>query len=342
MSAPPPPGLPRGPLKVLLGLASTALVLLAVELAVRTWADPPQRTQVLRPSREIRMETLDGVPTWSSPAHSATRWRLECAAERPQADAVVAFGSSILAAVSVEPEQAWSALLQAALDAAPPGPGPAPCVHNLAETAFGHEQKVAVARHRLPTLRPRLLIWEVWGTDTARYVQVGDNAIRLGDLAVDDSGLPNPLDLPAPLNRWLLARSATWLRVVIGLSPEVRPSPGQLEPAWIYGEDLPALHAGLAPQGVELLLVAAPPLHQPFAASAAEWSELERQAAAFAARTPGVHMLRLAEELVEEDHEALRLDPCCHYNEAGNRAVARVLEEAIRPLLAAPPQQPGG
>lgn len=43
----------------------------------------------------------------------------------------------------------------------------------------------------------------------------------------------------------------------------------------------------------------------------------------------GIAAYSLADELIDEDYLELRLDPCCHYNAAGHRALVPVMERIV-------------
>jgi hypothetical protein len=45
----------------------------------------------------------------------------------------------------------------------------------------------------------------------------------------------------------------------------------------------------------------------------------------------------LQRELIAEDYLALRLDPCCHFNAAGHRALVPIMERIVLRHLDEPP-----
>jgi hypothetical protein len=59
----------------------------------------------------------------------------------------------------------------------------------------------------------------------------------------------------------------------------------------------------------------------------------------------GIATYRLEQELIGQDYLQLRLDPCCHYNAQGHRALAPVMEKIVMdqlgPSLRATPGAPG-
>jgi len=321
-----------GPLHVLGALLVLAATLGLVEGWLRV-ANPPLRAQVVRSTLDTDLEDIDGVPVWTGRTHSPGRWNLSCADARPESRGVVAVGSSIFAGVSLTADQTFGTLLQARLDDQPP-PGAPACVHNLSQPGFAFRQKLAVATHPPETLRPAVYLWELWSTDTADYVWLGPRAaMRVGTLRTGADGLPNPLHLPARLNRFLLRWSLTWLHVDVGLA-KAGTVMGSRSWEQIVDEDLPALLDLVDAQGARLVLLTTPPLHDSFRASLAEQPEQVQLIAPIAAARDDVDLVRIEQLLVDDDVEALRLDPCCHYNAAGHRRLAEVLEPIVRRALA--------
>lgn len=313
-------------LAVLVGLASLALVEVGMRLL-----DPPMRAQMIRAGPDLELRNVEGVPLWRGLAQSPARWNLSCRDAHPDARGVVFVGSSILAGVALEAEQTLSAALQRRFDADPPA-GPPLCMHNLSQPAFAFDQKLAVTQQVLPQLSPAVLVWELWGTDTARYVWVGDAAMRSGALETGPDGLPNPLRLPTTLNAWLLSWSRTWLQVDVGLSRSGARQAGQ---DWdeIFEQGMPRVLDLARRHGAQVLLLAAPPLDRSFRASLAENPPQVRLGRALAEQHDDVHFLRIEGLLADDDFEALRLDPCCHYVEAGHSRIAETLDPHLRALL---------
>ena len=92
--------------------------------------------------------------------------------------------------------------------------------------------------------------------------------------------------------------------------------------------------------GAKLVWYFAPPLDRSFAESAAARSPTNNAWFQFA-QTHGIPAYFLAEALVDEDHLSLRLDPCCHFNAAGHRALVPVMARIVLEQLGGIPAQDG-
>lgn len=307
-------------LALLLGVAGAAV---AVEVGVRM-VEPRERVQVVR--EHDRVSVVDGVPVWSS-AYDDDRHNLECATAHPERRRIAAFGSSILFGSGVAPDETWAATLQARRDDL--------CVINFAQPAFAFEQELAVARQHLPELEPAVVLWEVWATSMEHFVVVGDGAYNFGSIEVGADGYPAS-PLPGPLHRALFRGSLVYQHLVLGTARQAHR--GEVWGRFVE-EELPKV-LDLVP-AERLVLVFAPPLEHPFAETAAHPVDFERAVLPWA-EDNGVATLRLAAALEDEDVEALRLDPCCHFNAAGHRVLADVLEEVIGPGYEGRPSTPGG
>ncbi len=319
--------------QVALAALTTVLCLLGIELAFRV-VDPPTRAQPVRDTESNELWLVEGVPLWRQRQDVRTRVDQPCRDSNPQALDVVGLGSSILHGVGVDPAQTWAPILRDILAEQ----GVEACVHNLSAPAYGAAQKQHLLRESLPALPAiRVVIWEVWGTDVMDYRMLGSMAWRMSDLVVDAEGYPNPLALPSPLNRQLFQRSAAWRYTILGLTP------AQERPVhdWdsVLAGPVSEAHRVARDNDATLLLLVMPPLDRPFATTADDPKDKLRmrfQAWAEARADQGVVLLSLAELLRDEDVEALRLDPCCHYNADGQRRIAEVLAPAVLDALQPP------
>lgn len=238
----------------------------------------------------IRM--LDGVPVWA--ASHDDRTGLPCAPGKP----VVAFvGSSILYGSGTDAEHVFTARLRAER--------PDLCIVNLAQPGYGYGQKLAVARESLTGLHPVQVYWEVWANDLSTFTVVGDRAYNLGGLDIEPG--------------WLFTHSEAWAHLVVS---RARPIPQGNDP-WSR-LDL----SGVLP--FSPVLVFAPPLERPFAATAADPPDFERVLRPWG-EAHGLRTLSLAEALIDQDHLALRADPCCHYNAAGHERLAEIFGAMLPP-----------
>jgi hypothetical protein len=78
-----------------------------------------------------------------------------------------------------------------------------------------------------------------------------------------------------------------------------------------------------------LVVYRAPPLDRPFAETVKHPSAGEALLEELL-RADGVPYYALARELAGHDFTELRLDPCCHFNEAGHQALVPILERIVR------------
>jgi len=276
----------------------------------------PPRINVVQPNPELALLSDDeGYVYWQ---HTAPDRRNPSCEGSPS---VALFGSSITYGSGVEADEAFSAGLQRLR--------PDWCVHNYGEPAFGYEAKRATARAALPTLKPTLVLWEIWINDNARYVRVDDLVYDPADLLRDDAGYPIWLPLPSGLHQWLFQRSRFYAYASIARAPggyTAGPS------VWSEYEDgeLDALKASVEAAGGSLVLSLWPRLDRTFEASAASppsvYAGVERWASG-----SGTPVIDVAVLLAGEDFEGLRADSCCHYNPAGHGVLAeRFLVEIER------------
>lgn len=316
--------------QVLLAFGALLLALVAAELAVRVLRPTP-RAQVIEGSRRVELRLSEGVPVWTTRDDPRARPDETCRAARPGAAQVVGLGSSIFYGVELAPAQTWAPRVQALLDQA----GLPTCVHNLSGPGFSALQKRQLLREVAAPLSPRVVLWELWGTDVLEYRMLGGRAWRMGVLRAGPDGYPNPLSLPLAVNRLLFDSSAAWRYATAAIAPaEDRPAGD-----WNAVLDGPVAEAlALAERsGGQLLLVAMPPLDRSFAESADGDDRMATQAARWIAARAGrpVRLLRAAELLRGDDHVDLRLDDCCHYNEAGQARLAEVLAPHVEAALRA-------
>lgn len=297
-------------------LAATALGLLlglAVAEGVARQLDLP-RIQTIGLGGTARL--VDGVPVWRDPEGSPARENADCAGPR-----VLLLGSSILYGSGLEPDASLGPALEARL--------PGLCVENLAQPAFTFDNQRAVADERLaraPT--PEVVVWEVWQNSVNRIDVIGDAAYNFGELEVDAGGVPSVLGFGPGANRALFAASALVRQLSVRLAPTSRT--GALAPRWEAFADGPLRGAldRVREAGATPVLVLMPPLDRPFAESAAQpfvgYVFVEELAA-----REGVAVVDAAGRLAGASHEALRADPCCHYNPDGIQALADVLAPEI-------------
>lgn len=306
-------------------LAGTALVTLVAlglgEAVIRFGAFTP-RAQIVRaddPEVGHSLRLLRGHPVWEAPG-SAERQRLDCTTEETYD--VLILGSSILHGVQLPPEDTADALMQRRLDDG----DERVCVHNHAQPAFVSGNKWAVAQEVVPTLQPELVLWEVWHDDPGRYTLVDGDAYNVTAMPTTAAGVPHTLPLPAALNDTLFVRSALYRYATLALTAY---DPDREDAAWaaLVEETLPDLKALVEAHGGELRLVFAPPLDVPFDETLERHADPQHpyQTVIAWAQDAGVDTFDLAAGLLGLEPSAIRLDPCCRYNDRGHEAVGQVL-----------------
>lgn len=326
-------------------LALTAAALVA-ELAVRA-INPTPRVQVFRPGDRTGaagdrvMVNEGGIPTWTFP-DAAPRYNLDCPTRHPNAPRVLVLGSSIFAGVSIEPERVFTRLLDTQLF-----PGEPVCVLNLAEPAYSFQNQAQVLRKHIEALQPDLIVWEMWSNSPWPYQMVGDTAYRFHSLIVGEDGTPNPLRTWPPLHRWLLPRSRVYELTVLTLATE-------LHPAWNHrhvvgftaGELRTTLRWVTEELQVPVLAVFCPKLDRSFEQQRDGRGTDDDADAAYAhyrlmdqaLQAIEVPTLHLDERFIElgVTPEQVRLDPCCHYNEAGQQVLVDAIAPTLRAMLRPP------
>lgn len=289
--------------RVLAVMAGLMVAPAAVEVLVRV-VDPVGRTQIIAAGPELEILGEGDARYWRSPT-GVQRENRGCVAD----DRVVVLGSSILYGSGVE--RAWSERLD--LEGT--------CVNNLASPGYGVEAKQARLDVELET-PPRLVVWEVWANDANRFTWVGERGYSLNPgMPRDHAGVPDAFGVPWRLNGVLFRHSRTYELLTLARATPLPATPDRRGP-------LDDVLARVTEAHSELLIVVPPVLDRPFAESVATPPDFGQDALAWAGEN-GVPTVQLAELLVDQDVEAIRLDVCCHYNEAGHA----VLAERLAPFL---------
>lgn len=316
--------------QVVLGIL---LTLLLAEGAMRVIAPPP-RAQVIRPGARASLTVYveDGVPLWYH-ERDAPRRNRACIEARPEAPRILALGDSIFAGVSVPPDRVWTRRLEAIWPE-----GPTPCILNLAEPGYSFHNELQVARREMPTLEPDLVILEFWPGSLWDYTLLSGTAYRFSGMFLDETGSPNPFLTPQPLHAWLFPRSRLYefasmaIAIPLHAKANVVHTRAQAERYFDAFTELTEAH------DAQLLFVSATPLDRPFddlvATRTGNWSRDPSQAHAVfdaMAKDAGIPHVMLDERLAArgEDHLAIRLDPCCHFNDGGQQVLAEVLLDDV-------------
>ena len=299
----------------LLSLATLLGCVLVLEVAFRQ--QRPPRVQAVFPD-QAELVDIGGEISWRS--HSRGEREREACVEREGGAEAVILGSSILFGVQLD----WPDTLGAHLEKALGG-----CVVNLAQPASSFQPQVATARHTLPVLDPDIVVWEIWQNSPNSFTLIGDIAYNFGHLEVDEGGVPSPFGVSVGLNRALFSRSALWRFVTLTQAAEQSVGANGAAMWKSFASD--AITQMRAVSGdARIILPLMPPLSAPFADSAAN-PPPGYDAMLQVASARGVETIDVARSLIGHDHEALRLDPCCHLNAAGQAALAEVVMDAISP-----------
>lgn len=301
---------------VVLGVIGGVLI---TEAAVRQGKLKPPR-QVIR---GFGMHSVDGVPVWE---RTGDRHNRECVEQHPERTRILFFGSSITFGTNLNPSDVFTAALEQRLNEARPAPGF--CVLNFAQEGYAFEQKYAVARVEVPRYKPALIMWEDW-VEWSEYRMIGDSAYALGDLSVRADGFVGMEGVPDSLNRFLFLHSRLYEYVVLVHGERMPQTPGGPNGIKLFADSRLSKVPALAQSaGAKLVLYLAPPLDQPFAETAASLPDWHAILLDFA-RDHGVPAYPLQRELIDQDYLALRMDPCCHYNAAGHRALVPIMERIV-------------
>jgi len=315
----------RGLVAALIGLV---LTLGAAEGLVR-WLQPTPRVQIIRSDEVHGLRQVGGTWLWSAYDEPS---RLDVGCPGGDSIDVVLAGSSILYGVRLPPSQGLAARLRQTLAQALGRPV---CVVDVSQPGFIGESKAAAVIEQLDAgLRPELVVYEVWANDFGTFQDLGDGLYNLSRFRLDAGGLPAwPAAMSADTRRWGFERSALCAYAVLALGPS---EPGEVtreRMAQVVQRSIAPLASEVEAVGARLAMLAAPPLDRPFADSvdAARDPSHHDQAFRAYAEAHGLTYGEIAQMLSGEDHTALRLDACCHYNAEG---MAR-LAERLTPWIAA-------
>jgi hypothetical protein len=284
-----------------------------------SWTPPVQIV------RGYGLHTVDGVPLW---AQSTDRYNRGCVERHPERIRILFFGSSITYGVNLNADEVFTAALEERLNELSPTPGF--CVLNFAQPGFQFEQKYAVAREEVPRYKPALILWEDW-VEWHNYHMMGDAAYGIGDLTVRPDGFIGLAGVPDPLNRFLFLHSRLYEYLALKFGERTYvPGPPEV-PVFANNQLIKVVQLAQS-VGARLVLYPTPPLDRPFAETAANLPDWHGMLMDFA-RAHDIPAYPLERELVDQDYLAVRLDPCCHFNAAGHRALVPVMERIVREQL---------
>jgi hypothetical protein len=305
----------------LLAWISVGTPLLA-ELGIRV-VQPTPPIQVIRLDRMRWHDEVNGVQVWreeASPEQSA-RVGLDCVQKHPNAPVVVVFGSSVLGGAGVGDDEVFHRRLASEKAA---------CVVSFAASAYTFETSLAVAERYLPQIDPDLVVVEVWRTAPYTYDTVGRSVYGFRTLGRAPDDIPNVAGLPSALNRTLFVWSRVYEFATLTLAKR---GPDDTEADWrrLAEDQLPALDALTE---APLLVLFAPALDERFGMHKSRRGTgfVEDPYAGYSmVEASGVvaRYLWVEDLLADESVFDLRLDPCCHYNAQGHKALALALSNEL-------------
>ncbi|MGB0638975.1 MAG: hypothetical protein ACPGTU_06570 [Myxococcota bacterium] len=311
--------------KLLLAVVVLILTLMAIEEYARTQRVP--RIQHVSPETSPSLLIENGVPTWESDvANKEARQNKACVDKTPDGRAdVLLLGDSIFHGVKLKVEDKLGAQIGQRLT---PLLGRPACVVNLSEPGFAFENERVVLEREFDSIKPKIVVLEIWGNTPYKYKMAGDSAYNFGRLETAANGFPPVPFVPDTANGWLFVHSAMWRHLNIRLAKKKK---GRVSVLWssMLQDELIPFHSWLESRGTTLMLAFPTALETPFSEPrngelsvypvVQEWAE-----------DSGVATLYFQESLAAEDYKKVRLDPCCHLNEYGTQKVA----EAMTPWLA--------
>jgi hypothetical protein len=304
-----------GAATVIVGLTA-GLALVEMWVRVRHWMPPQQMV------RGFGLHSVDGVPVWEV---TDDRHNRDCADQHPERTRILFFGSSITYGDRLAASEVFTTALEARLNELRPTPGF--CVLNFAQDGFTFEQKYAVARAEVARYRPALIMWEDW-VEWMDYTLIGDTAYGTTGYVVRPDGFIGIAGVPAALNRLLLLHSRAYEYAALAFGERVGRPPEREEATAFVNSRLIRVLQLAESVGAKLVLYLAPPLDRPFPEAAAAPPEWQRVLVDFA-RAHGIPAYPLQNELIDQDYLSLRMDPCCHYNAAGHRALVPVMTRIV-------------
>jgi hypothetical protein len=284
------------------------------------------RTGRWMPPRQIvrghGVRAVDGTPVWEQ---ASDRHNRVCVEQHPERTRILFFGSSITFGTSLRAEEAFTTGLEMRLNQRRPTPGF--CVLNFAQPGFAFEQKYVVARQEVARYRPALIMWEDW-VEWSEYRLIGDAAYATADLKVRGDGFVGLWGVPDRLNRVLFRHSRLYEHLVLVFGERMPRIPGPHGVVVFANNRLIEVPRLAQSVNAKLALYLAPPLDQPFAETAASLPDWHGILLDFA-KAHGIPVYLLQRELIDHDYLHLRLDPCCHYNAAGHRALVPIMERIV-------------
>lgn len=269
-----------------------------------------------RGAREFGDDGLREVPT-----QDAGAWRLGV------------LGDSVTYGVNTPAPDRFIARLAAALTERC---GPVQLIDAATPAYSLHEERVSFERKVLPA-GPDVVFVGVFANDAAQFTVIGSTAYDIRVTGNGDFPLFSFLPLPDALNAALLEHSVFYQWMTLrGLSVADTLSGRSDEMMNLAVVELARIHEGCLGAGCTVVVALFPvldgPLSEPENRDTGRFYESIR---AWAGKQ-GVALIDVRPLLADEDVEAIRLDECCHYNQSGHAAVARVLTQEFLRLKLVP------
>ncbi len=241
-------------------------------------------------------------------------------------------GNSIVFGSGVEDRDSFVRLLETRFRSSP-GFAEDTEVVNLAVPGYDLPRyKIALQRY-LKTLKPDLLVLGLWRGDMVNVV-LRDGVLYRADVhEINGVHLVGDLPFNQEETAWLAQRSRLAQLVITALgNAKVWVDSKPVSQATKMLRDLEEIQTLADEQGTKTMYLWFPPLDVPFSETLQHHHEPEGKGSSFLyhrvqtwAKEHGILLLDVAMLLQEESVEALRLDPCCHYNEQGHRRLTEML-----------------
>ena len=199
---------------------------------------------------------------------------------------------------------------------------------NFSQPGFQFQQKYAGARTEVARYKPALIMWESW-VEWREYRMIADAAYGVSDYELRPDGFIGITGVPGWLNRLLFPHSRLYEYLALSYGERAHGGLAEREAMTAFANNRLIQVMQLAQsEGTKLVLYFAPPLDRTFEETVVRPSVKDSTWLEFA-QAHGTPTYSLARELIDQDYLKLRLDPCCHFNAAGHRALAASMERIV-------------
>jgi hypothetical protein len=208
------------------------------------------------------------------------------------------------------------------------------CVHSFGGEGWTWDQHGALAIEATHQLKPDLVVAIVDDQAAHPWTVAGGTAWSFHHFQPDQTGLPNPLALPASLHTALFGMSRSYQYVV----QHQAEFGGSLEPLWAEFADqrVAPIQEALQDANADLVLMFMPDLDHPFGHARDQrgrsWEEDPYRSYAYVdswARRAKIRTVWLEDQMGEQSVETVR-DGCCAFNDQGRARLAElVVQQAL-------------